>query len=103
VRAAVARLEAAGGAVRIDALAGSLGVSRQHLGALFRERVGLSAKTFAMVCRFRRAGDALAHAGAHVDWTRLANDGGYYDQAHLIHDFRLFADATPQAIARRPD
>jgi methylphosphotriester-DNA--protein-cysteine methyltransferase len=99
-RAAVGLIEQAGGAVRIDDLARTLGVSRQHLALQFRERVGLPPKTFAMVSRFRRAGAALRrHTGA-VDWTRLALDCGYYDQSHLIHEFRLFADETPERFAR---
>jgi AraC-like DNA-binding protein len=97
-RAAVARLEAGGGAVRIDDLAADLGVTRQHLALLFRERVGLSAKTFAMVCRFRRAHAALRRQPGAVDWARLAGECGYYDQSHLIHAFRQFADATPESF-----
>jgi AraC-like DNA-binding protein len=97
-RAAVLRLEASGGDVRIETLADGLGVTRQHLAALFRERVGLPAKTFAMVCRFRRAHAALRGEGGAVDWARLAGDCGYYDQSHLIHAFRQFADATPESF-----
>ena len=97
-RAAVQHIEASGGAVRIEALADGLGVTRQHLAALFRERVGLPAKTFAQVCRFRRAHAALRGEGAAVDWARVAGDCGYYDQSHLIHAFRQFADATPESF-----
>ena len=84
--------------MRIEALADGLGVTRQHLATLFRERVGLPAKTFAMVCRFRRAHAALRGRDAAVDWARLAGDCGYYDQSHLIHAFRQFADATPESF-----
>jgi AraC-like DNA-binding protein len=98
-RAAVVRLEASGGTMRVEALADGLGVTRQHLAALFRERVGLSAKTFAMVCRFRRAHAAVRGQSA-VDWARLAGECGYYDQSHLIHAFRKFADATPDSFVR---
>jgi AraC-like DNA-binding protein len=100
-RAAVARVQASGGGVRIDDLAIDLGITRQHLALLFRERVGLPAKTFAMVCRFRHAHAALRGQGAgNVDWARLAGDCGYYDQSHLIHAFRQFADATPESLVR---
>jgi AraC-like DNA-binding protein len=102
VRTAVARIEAGGGAVRVDDLASDLGVTRQHLALLFRERVGLSAKTFAMVCRFRRAHAALRGRSGAVDWARLAGDCGFYDQSHLIHAFRQFADATPQSFVASP-
>lgn len=97
-RAAVVRIEAGGGNVRIDDLADALGVTRQHLARLFRERVGLPTKTFALVCRFRRAHAALRGRSGAVDWARVAADCGYYDQSHLIHAFRQFADATPQSF-----
>jgi AraC-like DNA-binding protein len=103
-RAAVGLIEASGGAVRIEALARGLGVSRQHLAQQFRERVGLNAKTFAMVCRFGRASAALRALPDgevnRVDWAGLAGECGYYDQSHLIHEFRLFAGETPEAFAR---
>jgi len=100
VRAAVGLIESSGGALRVEELAQSLGVSRQHLALQFRERVGLNAKTFAMICRFRRASSALREAdGAALDWAGLASECGYYDQSHLIHEFRQFAGETPQAFA----
>jgi AraC-like DNA-binding protein len=102
-RTAVGLIERSGGAVRIEELARSLGVSRQHLTLQFRERVGLNAKTFAMVCRFRRASAALrsvASGADGIDWAGLAGDCGYYDQSHLIHEFRQFAGETPEAFAR---
>jgi len=71
-----------------------------HLYREFRERVGLNAKTFAMVCRFRRASSALREAkGAALDWAGLASECGYYDQSPPIHAFRQFAGETPQAFA----
>lgn len=99
VRTAVGLIEAGGGALRVEDLAARLNVSRQHLALQFRERVGLSAKTFAMVCQFRHAHAALRRldAGA-IDWARLAADSGYYDQSHLIHAFRQFADDTPSSF-----
>lgn len=100
-RAAVRLVDAGGGAVRIDDLARTLGVSRQHLSLQFRERVGLPPKTFAMVSRFRRASAVLRrHTSAQVDWAQLALDCGYYDQSHLIHAFRLFAGETPDSFVR---
>lgn len=100
VRAALARIDATHGAIRIEELARGLHVSRQHLALQFRERVGLNAKTYAMVSRFRHAGaSARDHGGARIDWADLAAACGYYDQSHLIHEFRLLADETPAAFA----
>ena len=44
--------------------------------------------------RFQRA-LTRAHAAVEVDWTGVALDAGYCDQAHFIHDFRAFSGLTP--------
>jgi AraC-like DNA-binding protein len=101
---AVAEMEAKGGALRVESLADTLGVSRQYLAAQFRDHVGLSPKLFARICRFRSArGAALAAADATAgsappghDWAALALDSGYFDQSHLIRDFRDFTGTSPE-------
>ena len=95
IRSALGALDTSGGGIRIDDLAAQLGVSRQHLGAQFRARVGLSPKLYARICRFRRATAALK-ASPSPDWARLALDCGYFDQSHLIHDFQEFAGSAPE-------
>jgi AraC-like DNA-binding protein len=35
-----------------------------------------------------------------VNWAELAVDCGYYDQAHLIHEFQEFAAVTPVEYQR---
>ena len=37
-----------------------------------------------------------------MDWTRIAVDCGYFDQAHFIHDFRAFAGITPTGYRDGP-
>lgn len=95
---AVAAIEAAHGAVRVDALADALAVSRQHLALQFRQQVGLTPKLFARICRFRRASAVLRDDG--TDLAALALDCGYFDQSHLIRDFHDFAGTTPDAWRR---
>jgi AraC-like DNA-binding protein len=83
--------------LRIEELAKSLGVSRQSLGAAFRQRVGLPAKVFARVCRFRQAHEQIRSARqGECDWAGLALAAGYYDQSHLIHEFRELSGSTPE-------
>jgi AraC-like DNA-binding protein len=94
-----ARLNETAGRATIGELTTTLGCSRKHLAARFREHVGLPPKTIARTMRFRRATRLLEdmHALDEVAYTC-----GYYDQSHLDRDFRRFAAATPTAYRRDP-
>jgi transcriptional regulator GlxA family with amidase domain len=84
---AVRLLAETAGAVPVGALAGEVGWSRRHLVDRFRQQVGLAPKTLARVIRFNRLCARLDAAGP-TRWTELAAECGYYDQAHMIRDFR---------------
>jgi AraC-like DNA-binding protein len=93
VLAAADRLTSA----NVNAVADELGVSERHLRRLFRETTGVGPKTFAKLARFRHAVRA-ARAENHASWATIAAAAGYYDQAHLISEFRTIAGVTPQAL-----
>jgi AraC-like DNA-binding protein len=86
------RLAETHGRVRIETLCRELGWSRKRLAARFREEVGLAPKTAARLIRLERATE-LAAAG--VDWAEVAYACGYYDQSHLVNEFRQVTGATP--------
>jgi AraC-like DNA-binding protein len=81
----------------VASLAGRLGWSRKRLAARFNEHVGLPPKTVARIARFDRA-RTLAEPPRRPDWTRLAAECGYYDQSHLIKEFRAFTGRTPETF-----
>ncbi|MQA01356.1 MAG: helix-turn-helix domain-containing protein [Streptosporangiales bacterium] len=91
------RLLAAGGAVRVDELAGEVGWSRRHLGQRFQREFGLTPKAAARVVRFDRARWALARGG-HGTLADVAATYGYYDHAHLDREFRALAGRPPTAL-----
>ncbi len=91
------RLRESGGRVRIAALAAELGWSRKRMVARFREQVGLPPKTVARIMRFERA-RGLAEQAVVPDWSRIAMECGYYDQSHMINEFRAVADRTPETF-----
>jgi AraC-like DNA-binding protein len=80
-------------------VANDLGVSERHLRRVFRETVGVSPKAFAKITRFRRAVCA-ARDDAYPRWASIAVATGYYDQAHLIAEFRAIAGVTPRTLLR---
>ena len=91
------RLRESHGRVAIGALATELGWSRKRIVARFRDEVGMPPKTYARLLRFDHA-RSLAEAVARPDWGRIAHACGYYDQSHLIHDFRALSGRTPETF-----
>jgi AraC-like DNA-binding protein len=81
----------------VNVVAADLGVSERHLRRVFRETVGVSPKAFARLTRFHRALYA-ARQDARAGWASIAAAAGYYDQAHLIAEFRAIAGVTPRAL-----
>ncbi len=101
---ALERIAASRGQLRVDDLAREAGISRKHLGNLFRRDVGLGPKTLARIHRFKSAIGLLAGRD-NVPWVELAAHCGYYDQSHLIRDFRNYSGFAPGEFVRqaRPD
>lgn len=79
-----------------DALAQETGYSPRHLSRLFRERCGLSPKGMQRVLRINTAARLMQRPG-DISLTRLAQELGYFDQAHFIHEFRAVCGVTPGA------
>jgi methylphosphotriester-DNA--protein-cysteine methyltransferase len=73
-----------------------IGLSQRRFIELFHDQIGLTPKAFCRVRRFQRVLQAV-HRRQSVDWAQVALEGGYYDQAHLIHDFQGFSGLTPAA------
>jgi AraC-like DNA-binding protein len=88
------------GAASIASLADALGYSQKHLIDQFREYLGLPPKTLARVMRFESA-VRMIRSEHSPDWAQIVLDCGYYDQAHLIREFKQFAGMTPGEYARR--
>lgn len=88
---------------RIPAIARTISLSERRFVQVFRRQVGMAPKQYARLMRFRAVIEH-AHKQSFVDWSAVAVDCGYCDQAHLCHEFRQFAGITPTAFMqqRRP-
>jgi AraC-like DNA-binding protein len=85
----------------VAAVADSLGWTVKRLTRRFSEHIGLAPKRFGRVRRFQRVLRRSAESMTPNDWAELAVECGFYDQAHLIHEFRAHAGTTPAAYAPR--
>lgn len=85
------------GNASVRSVVAELGISHRHFASVFRDVVGMTPKVFARIQRFQRT---LAAVDQRPDWAGLAVTCGYYDQAHLIHEFSAFAGCTPCELLR---
>lgn len=92
-------LVTSGGTMQIRDVAREVGWSQRHLAERFDREIGLRPKTAARVIRFDRARRTLQRnvAAGGRDIAGVAAGCGYFDQAHLVRDWRQFTGLTPGA------
>lgn len=98
VHAIVTRIENDASIRRVDDAARIAGLGMRDLQRLFRSYVGVSPKWVIRRARLQEAAFRLA-GGTHVDLAALAQELGYFDQAHLTRDFTRFVGRPPASYA----
>lgn len=83
---------------RIAALVDACGWSKRRLVRGFRAAVGMTPKRYQRVRRLRRA---LRELRGPATIAEVACAAGFYDQAHLDHEFTALAGLTPSAYRDR--
>lgn len=94
---ALKELIQSGGNMPVEKLASLACLSTRQLERVCKERLGLSPKLFARLTRFSNA-YRMREMQPSVSWTHIAHAAGYFDQMHLIRDFKTFAGVTPRIM-----
>jgi AraC-like DNA-binding protein len=85
------------GVANIDALAYSTSMSLRTLERRFSDEVGMPMKLLARISRFNNAVNTkMLHP--EKNWTTITYECGYYDQMHMIKDFKEFSSKTPEEL-----
>ncbi|NED98026.1 helix-turn-helix transcriptional regulator [Phytoactinopolyspora alkaliphila] len=74
-------------------VADQAGLTPSTFNRRFRSVVGVNPKPFARVQRLQRLLRTID--GDRSDWAAAAADAGYFDQSHLINEFRALTGVTP--------
>jgi AraC-like DNA-binding protein len=101
VTAIVADAERRTDLVRAEQWAAHTGLSLRSLQRLFTEYVGVGPKWVLQRLRILDAA-AAAHSGTDVDWSELAQELGFSDQAHLTRVFAQVVGTPPVMYQRDP-
>lgn len=86
--------------MRIEQLAALSRIRERTLQRLFNRYVGAPMRWVIKRYRIYEALECL-DAGKAVAWATLAQDLGYFDQAHFVNDFRRLVGCSPSAYASR--
>ncbi len=82
------------GALPIRQVAELIGVSERRLEREFKQKIGVSPKMFSRIIRFQKLLKSLESGGSEGLLDK-ALEFGYYDQAHMVHEFKEFAGKSP--------
>ncbi len=69
-------------------------LSNKQFGRVFSEYIGINPKEFIRIIRLQRALFMLQKS-SNDNYAQLAFDCGFYDQSHLIKEFKEFSGYTP--------
>jgi AraC-like DNA-binding protein len=79
---------------KVEQLARLVMINKRTLQRMFHKYVGVSPKWVIKRCRLHEAAE-LAEAGKLPNWSQIALELGYYDQAHFIKDFKSVIGKSP--------
>jgi AraC-like DNA-binding protein len=100
VSLALGTFERTGNSAMVRDVAQHAGLSQRRFIQVFSAEVGMAPKLFCRVRRFQRL-LALVRQVPAPDWARLAVSCGYFDQSHLIRDFRALSGLSPTDYLRQ--
>jgi AraC-like DNA-binding protein len=78
----------------VDDLANRAGMGKRRLQRIFNEYIGASPKWVIRRYRLHELVEKV-NSGSQLDWSQVALELGYFDQAHLINDFKSIVGYSP--------
>jgi AraC-like DNA-binding protein len=84
---------------QVERMASEFGISTRALQRLFSRYVGVSPKWVIQRFRLQEAAELMENGG-ELDWTTLAQQLGFFDQAHFIKTFKSLIGKSPDAYRK---
>jgi AraC-like DNA-binding protein len=93
-------IASSGGRRPLREVAAAVGVGERRLQQIFHAHVGLSPRAWSRLARLHACLRALRQRPAPA-WAELAAESGFYDQSHLVNEFRALCGVTPTEFLGR--
>lgn len=97
IEAAAQMIRSSQGRSSIAAIARRVAMSQSALERHFRVSVGVTPKKLSRLARFQHV---CRLWDADKSLTEISFEAGYYDQSHMVRDFRLFTGMSPEEFFR---
>ncbi len=81
------------GSLSLNKIRDKIQISERALERYFKEYIGLSPKFYCRIIRFSHIFKLVSNE--NPNWSEIAQQAGFYDQAHFIKDFKEFTGEEP--------
>ncbi|MED3727530.1 helix-turn-helix domain-containing protein [Priestia filamentosa] len=85
------------GNITMNDLAQRLGFSTRYVRKQLEQDIGISPKLFSQIARFQCSLSMLMSDNNYSIWD-IIEESGYYDQAHLINEYKKFSYYSPRKL-----
>ena len=96
---AITTIVRSGGLADIRQISIDVGYSERQLRRIFLQRLGVGMHTFSRIVRVNRAVGMMQTVGTGM--ASIANEVGFFDQPHFIHDFKALCGVSPSAYLKK--
>jgi AraC-like DNA-binding protein len=86
------------GRIGVHDLSEKYHISPRTMQRVFKYALGISPKAYIKIVRFREVLKKLQESACRESLLRIAFDTGYYDHAHLTHEFKRYTGLNPADV-----
>jgi AraC-like DNA-binding protein len=94
IDAVMQQMSRANGNFSLDKMADDACLSNRQFQRKFLERTGVTPKLYSRIVRFNQV-MKIRNQNTKDSWLKIAYDYGYFDQNHLLRDFKMFTGQVP--------
>lgn len=101
VEFAVRQIFSSDGTISVDRLTSQVHASRRYVEKVFKDKIGISPKQYAQIIRVKKISMYMLDPRFNFNIREISNRLEYYDQSHLLKDFKAIMGQTPSTYLQK--